>query len=112
MKPEVKKAWVKALRSGKYRKGKEYLKREIAKDQLRYCCLGVLCETQGARMRVRKRPWDEAKTYEVGGDAGYLPESYQRRYGVSSTVMNALVELNDKKSWSFNRIATWIEKNL
>ena len=34
-----KKAWVDALRSGKYEQGKEILKRDG-----KYCCLGVLCD--------------------------------------------------------------------
>lgn len=37
---KVAQAWVKALRSGKYRKGTGQLKT----DKGRYCCLGVLCE--------------------------------------------------------------------
>lgn len=39
MNQEIKKQWVEALRSGKYKQGKFKLKRN---DQ--YCCLGVLCD--------------------------------------------------------------------
>lgn len=38
--PEVKQAWVKALRSGKYRQGRGQLRGPA--DY--YCCLGVLCD--------------------------------------------------------------------
>jgi hypothetical protein len=39
--------WVKALRSGDYEQGQEYLCRGG-----RFCCLGVLCEIQGLRKEV------------------------------------------------------------
>lgn len=39
MKPEIKKLWVKALRSGEYEQGTH----QLVKDN-KYCCLGVLCE--------------------------------------------------------------------
>lgn len=48
MKPELKKRWVKALRSGKYKQGKNYLRRQTPEGD-RYCCLGVLCEIERAR---------------------------------------------------------------
>ena len=43
MKKEIAKKWVKALRSGKYKQGKRALKVET-KNNVRHCCLGVLCE--------------------------------------------------------------------
>ena len=105
MKPELKKRWVKALRSGEYKKGKEYLKQNTPKG-LRHCCLGVLCEIQHARMTLG------TEAYEVGGYCGNLAPSYQKRYGVPEEAMHKLINMNDVRSWSFNRIATWIEKNL
>jgi len=42
MNPEVKKLWVEALRSGKYKQGKSRLRRGGE-----YCCLGVLCDISG-----------------------------------------------------------------
>ncbi len=39
MNPEVKKIWIEALLSGKYKQGKNSL---LHAD--RYCCLGVLCD--------------------------------------------------------------------
>jgi hypothetical protein len=38
-KKEFRKKWIEALRSGKYKQGREYLK----KDGF-HCCLGVACE--------------------------------------------------------------------
>jgi hypothetical protein len=40
MKPEIKQAWVKALRSGEYTQGLQQLKTNTD----RFCCLGVLCD--------------------------------------------------------------------
>ena len=52
MKPEIKKLWVGALRSGKYEQGKYTLR---SGDE--FCCLGVLCNLatqQGLDLRVVK----------------------------------------------------------
>ena len=43
MNPKVKKKWLKALRSGKYKQGKERL-RETTEGKQEYCCLGVLSD--------------------------------------------------------------------
>lgn len=43
MKPEIKRQWVEALRSGNYRQGHSVLHRVSAGDET-FCCLGVLCE--------------------------------------------------------------------
>ena len=40
MNPDIKKQWVSALRSGKYRQGRKVLHSSYNT----YCCLGVLCE--------------------------------------------------------------------
>jgi hypothetical protein len=42
MDPALKRKWVKALRSGKYRRVQAHLK-----DERGYCCLGVLCHITG-----------------------------------------------------------------
>lgn len=45
MNPEVKSKWVAALRSGEYRQGICFLKRDTpAKVPPTFCCLGVLCD--------------------------------------------------------------------
>jgi hypothetical protein len=43
MNKRIKKLWIKALRSGKYRQGYRQLKRGRGNDAA-FCCLGVLCE--------------------------------------------------------------------
>jgi hypothetical protein len=51
MKKEIAKKWVKALRSGKYKQGKGYLKQFTTKNEPRHCCLGVLCELYNDTMK-------------------------------------------------------------
>jgi hypothetical protein len=51
MKKEVAKKWIKALRSGKYKQGKGYLKQFTSKNEPRHCCLGVLCELYDQQMK-------------------------------------------------------------
>lgn len=47
MKKEVAKAWVEALRSGKYKQGKGWLRQEEPGVEPTFCCLGVLCDLSG-----------------------------------------------------------------
>jgi hypothetical protein len=68
MKPEIKRRWVKALTSGRYRKGRGQLR--IPNDNGRgttYCCLGVLTELfrlEQNRNRKGKLQWSyEAATF-------------------------------------------------
>lgn len=72
---KVKSKWVRALRSGKYRRAKYQLK-----DQGAYCCLGVLCE-------VLKQPYGE--------DQAALGVGFRKRIGLTSEAESALVGLND-----------------
>lgn len=49
MKPEIKKLWLEALRSGKYKQGCGALKRldkdpNTGLEEFTFCCLGVLCD--------------------------------------------------------------------
>lgn len=42
----LKKKWVSALRSGKYKQGKDRLRQTNTHGETVFCCLGVLCEIQ------------------------------------------------------------------
>lgn len=44
MKQEIKAQWMADLRSGEYKKGKQYLKQIDSSGKVSHCCLGVLCE--------------------------------------------------------------------
>lgn len=104
---QVKAKWLKALRSGEYKKGVGKLKAGFVDDadqiSYKFCCLGVardigLCE--------RKKPSDKRdQCVDEYVSTKFLPLSIQED----------LSEKNDGGAsipWSFNKIANWIEKNL
>lgn len=99
MNKRLKAAWVKALRSGKYRQGKGSLKEENLSGETEFCCLGVLNEVAGVQQRYCFN-FPHSKTY-LGTHKAAAEEK--------------LIRMNDGvivKRRSFKAIATWIEKNL
>lgn len=128
MKPKIKEQWVAALRSGEYKQGKSALRALDKKGELKYCCLGVLCDILG-------RKWykaDELDQPQVGviyavkngteKNSVDLPETILKKTGITVDQMNDLVIMNDGgfdytksknvKAKKFTKIADWIEKNL
>ena len=80
MKPELKKQWVEALRSGKYEQGEKTLKTPDDK----FCCLGVLCDISGLGKWVAV---DGVLTYVSGRAkaAGYLGTRFAEIFGLPTT---------------------------
>ena len=115
LKPEVKKKWLKALRSGDYRQGRLGLKNTTGKRNYSYhCCLGVLCEIHAEETGRR---W--SKSTSSGRERA---QKYMRREdALSHTVLTwsslieteqaELIMMNDSGK-SFATIADYIEKNL
>lgn len=103
MNADVKRIWVKVLRSGNYKQGSHYLRRND-----KYCCLGVLCDIRGGT-------W----THETGTDVmrhgtqgSIMPgEEYLGQIGLSMAQARTLAGMNDGNC-SFAEIATHIENNL
>jgi hypothetical protein len=109
--------WVKALRSGKYKQGKEQL-RTVEGE---YCCLGVLCDITKEQTRGK---WDEMGRFSrlTQGDGVVLPYFVREVTGMQSDdgrlpgeVANKLknydlAALNDGGGYGFKRIANLIEK--
>ena len=131
MKKEIKKKWVKALRSGKYKQGRGELREED-----RFCCLGVLCDLSKLgeweeynRMDHSFHYLIEGQPYEEDADgclpnAGYLPKPVAEWAGMKTVkgqlknnsrythkIGNTLALLNDSGK-SFKEIADIIEKDL
>ena len=124
MREEIKGEWVKALRSGKYKKGTGRLAKESANGEIEYCCLGVLCEVAReldfdlTLRRVGNPSGDFDISYD--GATGILPGSvanwaelpnepdvtFDGEVGMPITVVNDDYEL------SFSQIADIIEENL
>lgn len=130
MNQRVKKAWLAALRSRKYKQAQGML-REVDYDKegkvVGYCCLGVLCDVfaKTPTGRKEKAKWKDGsflgeETYlpdKVREWAGLPGEDEERAYEAAKgygkeTVQEALITLNDSLGARFGRIANWIEKNL
>ena len=107
MNKSVKKVWLKALRSGKYKQGKSALR--VGKDK--FCCLGVLCDIHAKKFNV---DWDD-KTYLNEGE--FLPEKVMKWAKLKEddvsieTKDKSLSQANDGGK-SFKQIANIIEKEL
>jgi hypothetical protein len=110
MNPEVKAAWVAALRSGEYKQG--YMKLYNQKEQT-YCCLGVLCQLyaneKGIAFGEVTEPWSVALTPSVRDWAGLRSVNPYIRF--DGNIHDAM-SLNDNEKLTFPQIADLIEKNL
>jgi len=116
MKPELKHKWIKALRSGEYKKSTNVLKRFFKTVEPRHCCMGVLCE-------LMKDDYAPAgvliKQAEGVGDfygcnksiAAVLDMQTLQEAGVSADHQRTLTSMNDK-GVSWDRISAYIEKRL
>lgn len=115
MNPEVKAKWVEALRSGRYRQCRSYLRADDA-----FCCLGVLCDISGLA------EWDQPGTAAHTAPGMYLgaettlPTAVMAWSGLrrdnpevvlSDGAPYTLADLNDEGT-SFKEIADVIERQL
>lgn len=107
MKPTLVKAWVKALRSGKFKQTNGVL-REVVGDNVAYayCCLGVLAEVCKTKTALDRDDLEYALR-----DASCLVDDFPE-IGLTNYQEEKLIAFNDDKEWSFRRIATWIEKTM
>lgn len=132
MKQNIMKKWVKALRSGKFKQGIGTLKQYNRKEQVKYCCLGVLCELYNQEMKKKKKKtlpettedynsqfidWSKCTTF--GDKAFDLPKEVMKWSGVETSTGQLWYTLGDLPSLSslndagkkFKTIANIIEKN-
>lgn len=139
MNAKIKKAWLKALRSGKYKQARGALCARRPRDkEIGFCCLGVLVDIavpghwnpendSGDEWVLEVDPaFASAKSYCDGSPTGRilkadgsLPDEIRTVLGLSPEQQNTLMELNDgvkgntsKRPSSFKTIANWIEKNI
>ena len=120
MNPKIKKLWVAALRSGKYRKTDGVMRRRSGKKVL-YCVLGVLCELH--RLATEEGEWieeDGILYYSVGKSksAIELPNAVCRWAGFKSKSpripgpdgkLASMLEMNDDTYLTFKHIAGFLE---
>jgi hypothetical protein len=120
------KAWIKALRSGKYKQGTGFL--HTADDK--FCCLGVACDLAVKKGIIRKptksiaeRAFEDYEVYRYGNLSGLLPKKVMNWLGLSYSAGDftlgpteyfqtddSLAAMNDS-GVSFKKIADFIEKN-
>lgn len=94
MNTKVKKKWLKALRSRKYKQGKNLLRKD---DE--YCCLGVLCDLHSQEHRNVWKPGtkqhpENCYTYIEGW--AMLPEVVRLWSGLNESV--PIVEYQEKET--------------
>lgn len=129
MKEDIAMRWVEELRSGKYKQGRQHLKREI-NGETQHCCLGVLCE-----LFTDDGGWEAADLFNVGAQAfnvdgkphaGIPPQGVVERAGLNNATCwlpadkelkiagrnyTSLTEANDTLAMTFTDIADFIQKN-
>ncbi len=123
MDPEKKAEWVRRLRSGRYKQAVGILCRRNRAGDLRYCCLGVLCEMAvraGVIKRARGTFRGQVAYIQDGCEfTGFLPSAVVSWAGLDSdnpvvrthSKRRTLSALNDAQV-SFADIASIIEEQL
>lgn len=110
MDAKIRREWVEALRSGKYKQTRGRLR----KDATHFCCLGVLCDIVAPGQW--KRDLGEWKFQDRNNSP--FPASlelpsvpFRKRVKLTLDAANKLAEMNDTGK-RFSTIANYIEKNL
>ena len=120
MNKEIKKRWVKALRSGKYKQGFKALRINDT-----YCVLGVLCDLYGQDKGLK---WVDISGYglkeryfSMDNGSGAVTAIIQRWAELNSKdlcikqlfkLRRSLPYLNDYKKYSFKKLARIIQRHL
>ena len=117
--PSVKRDWLKALRSGKYKQTQNTLYDPHSKG---FCCLGVLCEVTGTKRKnlgYRSMPQSAGVFEDVTPEGDEIPKSlrsFDNKEAAWSVLYNGkmtpLSVLNDSKGLNFKQIADIIEKRV
>lgn len=128
LKPEVKKAWTTALRSGEYEQTSGRLMNDHEESPA-YCCLGVLCDLSKTDLHKSWRFGAANVDYATfDGESTMVPKSVLDWAGMdpesnfnedddtpadeySPEEFNELANMNDSGA-NFEEIAKWINKNL
>lgn len=104
---KARRMWVRALRSGKYKWGKE----QLHPSEEKYCCLGVLCEVAVKQGVISKyKPNSGTLPYEVASWVGLRSCYGDFGHGEVLDGQDTLAGLNDtSKRNPFYRISRLIE---
>ena len=114
MDKKLKAKWIKALKSGKYKKGDGALKKKVER-RYTYCCLGVLCDIVNPnrwRKGDAKNNWDVNYKFESGEqDSGVIPDKDLDKLKIKYHDMRELIQINDC-CIDFKDVITYIKTNL
>lgn len=108
MNKRIKRAWIKALRSGEYEQGRF----ELCDADSKMCCLGVLCDIAihgDWEWSSEFTSWLPPKSV-ASGITHWSKPGYES-VGLTWDDANRLSTMNDRGK-SFCEIADWIEENL
>lgn len=120
MNANIKKIWLKALRSGEYEQTTTRLCRPRS-DGVGFCCLGVLCDLYTIETDLGEfedHSSDVAReSFMYRCDSGqravtYLPEEIADWSGLDLDEQTVLAKKNDCKGFSFDQIADYVEEQL
>jgi hypothetical protein len=119
MDAKLKKKWLNALRSGKYKQGKNSLRQpgfasDSEKD--RFCCLGVLCDIVEPK-KWKKHVSNLGPSWTHCGKEEMPNDDLIKKFGLDNlwsrsdtdSVAIKVAEMNDNGR-SFEQIANWLEK--
>jgi hypothetical protein len=108
---KIKRKWLTALRSGKYKQTRTaQLHNKKANS---YCCLGVLQHCLNGEIDgylIPREGW-----YADNGMVNIRDQSYNGEIKLSknnNSIEDKLTSLNDSAKYNFAKIADWIEENL
>jgi len=116
MNPIIKEQWLHALRSDKFKQGRDYLHKDG-----KHCCLGVLCELAVDAGVIDSFKAEGRPTIYGGYDEATLPQEVQDWAGLTEDIPVVSVEIDDEEQhlaslndngWTFKEIADVIEKEL
>lgn len=113
--------WFKALLSGEYKQGKNYLISRDPNGELRYCCLGVA-------LHCTDEPVDDS-FYDkyLNPSPGYINQFNKKipngipdeLYGIQRgslphklSQLNDMGDLNHRNSYTFEEIVEWVKENV
>lgn len=119
--PEIKAAWLTALRSGEYVQARGVLRTHHTQaiptqpikdgDPDRYCCLGVLCDIAVKQFAVPGK-WGLYNFFEINGGANEtdLPKTIREWAGIHPDDENFLANMNDAAR-NFDTVIEIIEEH-
>ena len=105
--------WIRLLESGKYKQGKDSLKKKVSRT-IKYCCLGVACEfVLGIKNEILE---DGDFEFGYSGEVAVIPGIHWAKLKLRSAIgglktgdmgVGSLAGMNDS-GWSFKKIARYI----